>query len=367
MIEPLSPRDYELLSSYLDEQLRPEEMRQLEQRLSQNEKLRAELDSLRRTRQMLRSVPLKKIPRSFTLTAEMVALRPVGIGRLFPVFRLSAIVTALLLVVTFMTRFAPVYRGAAPMVAAEQPSAMMAAEQPSAKAADEQPATMSATLETSQQAQDQSSPPIILWGGPENYAQPAYGMGGGGGSGGEPFIQSPKSLEGGPIVEFSAAPTEAAIPPEAVGKAMVFESTPTAPEMQAIPPAMAAQPEESLPEPTAAAELPLAEMVEATSAAEMPVPAAPEAAPAENAAIGPTPEPSPLSRSMQAGEDSGPILGISNQPGEEQAFSSAPSPTPTPQPAWYEGSFLAIIQVTLGLAALTFALLSFIAWRKNRL
>lgn len=64
--------DFENLSAYLDDELRPEEKAQLEARLSQDAGLRQMLRDLNTTRTVLRSAPQVRRPRSFVLTPEMV-------------------------------------------------------------------------------------------------------------------------------------------------------------------------------------------------------------------------------------------------------------------------------------------------------
>ena len=64
---PLSEHDLELLSAYLDGALTDLEEQALAQRLVREESLRAALDDLRVTRQLLRSLPQLKAPRSFAL------------------------------------------------------------------------------------------------------------------------------------------------------------------------------------------------------------------------------------------------------------------------------------------------------------
>jgi len=62
--------DIELLSAYLDNQLSSHQRASLEARLRSEPELSTELDSLRNTRQMLRSLPKLRAPRNFTLAAQ---------------------------------------------------------------------------------------------------------------------------------------------------------------------------------------------------------------------------------------------------------------------------------------------------------
>src|SRR5258708_5867857 len=60
-------RKLELLSAYLDGALSSSERTQLEARLQQEPDLRAALDDLRQTVQLIRAVPKLALPRNFTL------------------------------------------------------------------------------------------------------------------------------------------------------------------------------------------------------------------------------------------------------------------------------------------------------------
>ena len=82
----MNRRDIELLSSYLDGQLKPSETARLESRLSTEPDLRAVLDDLRSARGLLRQLPLRKAPRNFTLTPKMVGKNP-PLPSSYPAFR----------------------------------------------------------------------------------------------------------------------------------------------------------------------------------------------------------------------------------------------------------------------------------------
>ena len=64
---PLSDRDLELLSAYLDGALSDREQETVEQRLARDAALRATLDDLRETVALLRDLPPLQAPRNFTL------------------------------------------------------------------------------------------------------------------------------------------------------------------------------------------------------------------------------------------------------------------------------------------------------------
>jgi hypothetical protein len=63
----LPPEDLLALSAYLDDELAPSEREVLEQRLATDSHLRAELDSLRHTVELLRALPRLRAPHDFTL------------------------------------------------------------------------------------------------------------------------------------------------------------------------------------------------------------------------------------------------------------------------------------------------------------
>lgn len=83
MTPPLSARDLELLSAYLDERLGPRERAALENRLQSDAGLRRELEQLRATVQALRGLPVLQPPRSYTLPvpapskAREISRRPI--------------------------------------------------------------------------------------------------------------------------------------------------------------------------------------------------------------------------------------------------------------------------------------------------
>lgn len=72
-VNRISPEDLMALSAYLDGALDPPERSSLERRLATEPLLRAELDSLRDTVNLVKSLPRLKAPRDFTLTPAMLA------------------------------------------------------------------------------------------------------------------------------------------------------------------------------------------------------------------------------------------------------------------------------------------------------
>lgn len=72
---PLSDRDLELLSAYMDGALPPSAREKLEARLAHDAALRAALDDLTANRLLLRQAPRLKAPRSFALDPALVGQR----------------------------------------------------------------------------------------------------------------------------------------------------------------------------------------------------------------------------------------------------------------------------------------------------
>lgn len=100
----MNTRDLELLSSYLDGQLKPSDSARLEVRLSSDPNLRAVLDDLRAARGLLRRLPMRKAPRNFTLTPKMVGKNP-PLPRSYPAFRFVTAIASLMLFFTLGLNF----------------------------------------------------------------------------------------------------------------------------------------------------------------------------------------------------------------------------------------------------------------------
>jgi anti-sigma factor RsiW len=93
-------RDIEQLSSYLDGQLSPSESARLESRLSSDPELASAFNDIRAARSILRKLPSRKAPRNFTLTRQMVGLKP-PLPRSYSFFRFSTAFATILLTLTF--------------------------------------------------------------------------------------------------------------------------------------------------------------------------------------------------------------------------------------------------------------------------
>lgn len=146
------PRDAELLSSYLDDQLDSRQRNRLEARLYQEVELREFYEKLRRTRLLLRHLPQYPVPRNFTVHCASVP-SAVHIPAFRTVLRFSSALAALALIVVFAIDFLFISRAAPQLELAH-------------------------AVETQGILRDEKliSPPIITWGNPVM----AGGMGGGG-------------------------------------------------------------------------------------------------------------------------------------------------------------------------------------------
>ncbi len=165
MKERISPKEWILLSSYLDDELNPRERARVESRLQADPVLQEALDSLQRTKAVLRRAPIRRAPRNFTLPASMAQTRPSLTLRLVPALRLSSAVAALAAVFFMVSTL----MGGFPL------RMQMAAAPADQSAAESVP--MTAAKEPAAEA-EVSPPPVVYWGGPPQPPQ-AYGMGGG--------------------------------------------------------------------------------------------------------------------------------------------------------------------------------------------
>jgi len=96
----MNRRDIELLSAYLDGELKPSDLTKLEARLKSDPELATVLNDLRATRTLLRKLPTRKAPRNFTLTRQMAGQNP-PLPRTYPIFRLATVVATLLFFLSF--------------------------------------------------------------------------------------------------------------------------------------------------------------------------------------------------------------------------------------------------------------------------
>src|SRR6188474_327842 len=110
----MNQRDVELLSAYLDGQLKPSDSARLESRLKSEPELVSVMDDLRAARNLLRRLPQRRAPRNFTLTPKMVGKNP-PMPRAYPLLRLATTLATLLLFFTFGLNFLAPQLASAPV------------------------------------------------------------------------------------------------------------------------------------------------------------------------------------------------------------------------------------------------------------
>lgn len=93
-------RDIENLSALLDEQLNESESKRLKDRLESDRELDSVSNDLSFVRNLLHLLPKRKSPKNFTLTRQMVGLKP-PLPKTYPLFRLATVFATLLFVFTF--------------------------------------------------------------------------------------------------------------------------------------------------------------------------------------------------------------------------------------------------------------------------
>lgn len=197
-----SIKDWVKLSSYLDGELNDREKNKLEQLLRANPDLQNELEQLRQTRAMLRTMPRKKAPRNFTLSPEMAAARKPRFW--VPLFSLSSAASAVVALVLLFIQLLPgFFAGAQPGMLAKDTQMEMTAPMAASEA--------------------EGEPDIIYWDGPQDQLQ-VEGKGGGGLT----EEQAPMQMVAPPVEKEGVQPEEEiaeAAPQEAVEEEAVAEES----------------------------------------------------------------------------------------------------------------------------------------------
>jgi anti-sigma factor RsiW len=127
-LDHLPQRELEMLSAYLDGELRPRKARRVEARLKVDPNLQRALRELQVVSQRMRALPQAKLPRSFILTPEMVGALQRRTG--YPYLRLATALAAFAFVATVgIDLFSTTLSGAMParsmdQVMAEAPAAV---------------------------------------------------------------------------------------------------------------------------------------------------------------------------------------------------------------------------------------------------
>jgi hypothetical protein len=157
-----SPKDWQLLSNYLDRQLSEQEILVFEKRLVNEPELQQALQEMKQTRFLLQHAKKMPVPRNFTLTPEMAAnLRPAK-KPLIPLFSFASAIAAIFLIVVLLIDFLPGMLQGGMMAKSAETNEMFAME--------------AAPMAADQSLESSEAPMIIEWGVPG-----PRGVGGGGG------------------------------------------------------------------------------------------------------------------------------------------------------------------------------------------
>jgi hypothetical protein len=179
--------EIEQLSAYVDGQLNESESKRLKNRLETDRELDSALTDLSFSRNLLRQLPKRKSPKNFTLTRQMVGLKP-PLPKTYPLFRLATVFATVLFVFSFsVNALSPFVNlsasqfpvgmgsgggGEAPAAAQEAPAteeAMMFESAPATESADE---PLPQSTETTRIAEETPAPKE-----PETFNQdPAEGL-----------------------------------------------------------------------------------------------------------------------------------------------------------------------------------------------
>jgi len=157
-----SPKDWQLLSNYLDRKLSDQDFVVVEKRLATEPELQNALQEMQQTRYLLQHAKTMPVPRNFTLTPEMAAnLRPAK-KPLIPFFSFASAIAAIFLIVVLLIDFLPGMFQGGMMAKSAEPNEMLAME--------------AAPMAADQSLESSDAPMIIEWGVPG-----PRGVGGGGG------------------------------------------------------------------------------------------------------------------------------------------------------------------------------------------
>ncbi|HEY60397.1 MAG TPA: hypothetical protein G4N92_06920 [Anaerolineae bacterium] len=196
MSKKLTPKDWQLLSAYLDDQLKAGQKAQVEDRLRIDEEFKSAYQSLRHTQLLLHSLPTRRVTRNFTLTAAMIKQSKPLLPSFAGVLRFSSVAAGLMLILLLAFDFFP---GLAPEIitARSQETAVLTVEEEIGDTK-EMPFIFQEEQLTPDQLDDRDT------------TEPAYGLGGGGAD--EVDLEGAPDLtiqaEEVPLVEGVPAPEE---------------------------------------------------------------------------------------------------------------------------------------------------------------
>ena len=309
----ISSKDLIKISAYLDGELSASEKRTFEKRLRSDKHLQNALREMQTTKTMMRLLPRKRAPRSFTISESMVKQLSSPFNRLIPVFSYTSAASFVLALVLLLVNFLPAFSGAN-MSAPAFESAM--------------------EMEATDMIMEEEAPAIILWEG---------------------------EVPGGALVEATGKGGAEEPLPQAVAPAEEMEMAPM--EMEEL--AQEALAEESMPKE----EVYSAEIVEEEAAADNATESAPlpTAAAAEESQTREIPQPSPTAAIMEksSDEENGLILGIApevenTQPSDGEIAAHAEEAYIRHQPV----NWLLITEIILISAAVLSAIAALILRRK---
>lgn len=145
----------ETLNAYLDNALAPNERVLLEQQLGRDPQMRAELEQLRALRLQLRSMPHRRVPRSFALDpARYGRPRAQPLFQMQPILRGASVLTAFLLIFTLaLGAFQGQFAGGGVDAPAAAPVASTALEQAASAETADDAASMAAGAEEAREAE----------------------------------------------------------------------------------------------------------------------------------------------------------------------------------------------------------------------
>src|SRR5512143_861251 len=111
MRTPLSFKDWEALSAYLDGQLSERDRARLQQRVTADPELQRALEGLSQTKIILHSAPRRRAPRNFTLNPKMVPQRRRGWFQPVRAFSFGSVMAAILLIFALAFQYLPGLQG----------------------------------------------------------------------------------------------------------------------------------------------------------------------------------------------------------------------------------------------------------------
>lgn len=163
-----SPKDWQILSNYLDGQLTNREVSIIETRLQSEPQLKQTLMEMQQTRYLLQHAKKVPVPRSFTLTPEMAGqIRP-SRKPLFPFFSFASVIATIFLVIVILFEFLP---------------GMLSDVTSQKSAVSNEMLAMEAAPMEAEAMDSADSPQIFEWGYPQAKIEGGYGGGGDMGAG----------------------------------------------------------------------------------------------------------------------------------------------------------------------------------------